>query len=249
MADIIDPESKMIPVGQIPEEEIQQEEAEPELILGKFKNPDEVVTGYAALQQKFGEQGTELSQQRQTNDILLKRVETMESQLATPLNEDEKQAEDYDSQVQAISNAVEEGDLEWGQALVKMSQLGKEEGSKTALSTYKQLNEQQELEANQRQFMTENPDFNELYDSGALDADMTNLQGVHSPVSAYFAYKLKEQQTNLEAQQKIEKIATGDKRTEKVLETPSDSQPNKIGRSPTRLSGFDMKQSMLKAIS
>lgn len=236
-----------MPVGAMPPE-VEEEVVEPEMLLGKFKSQDDLASAYTELEKKFGEQGSDLGNQKQMNSLLTEQLQAREAQAETPATEVEKDAFDFDGQMQQLSDAVEEGDLPIGQALMQASQLSAQNATNTALSKYEELTQQKAVEDAQQRFLQENPDFTELQQTGQLEDIKGQYPGLHDDFSAYYALQAANSKAATEQKEAVQKIAQGDVRTEKVLQKPGSSQVRNIGRTNTKMSDYDIKQSMMAAM-
>lgn len=222
-------------------------EPEPEPILGKFKTQDDLATAYSELEKKFGQQGTDLGAQKQMNTMLMEQARARQAQDNTPATEQEIDTFDYDAQMMDLQNAVEEGELPIEKALVKASNLAAENATRSALSKYQEMTAAQQQQAAQQSFLDNNPDFLELQQTGQLEPIKRALPGMHDDFSAFYAFKAQQVAAAAEEKQNVDRIADGDKRTEKVLQKPGGTAKN-IGRSPTKMSDYDLKQSMLASL-
>lgn len=234
------------------EQQAQEEVMEPEeqeMLLGKFRNPEEMAASYSELEKKLGQQGQEVGTLKQMNQMMLEQMQQYNAQAKTPPTQDEAQAQavDYDSQLKQLSEAVETGDLSIGEALIQANAIAKDQATQQALSEYEKLNQKRSLENTKSQFLKNNPDFTELQKSGALEHVKEELPGLHDDFSAYYALKAQQAQQAVAAKQEVKRISKGDARTEKVLQKPGTPQTRNIGKPQNgRPSDFDIKQSMLK---
>jgi len=241
-----DTRSEVMPAGAMPPE-IQEEVVEPQLYAGKYKSPEDMETAYSALEKKFGEQGNDLGAQKQMNTMLMEQAQARQAQDQTPAKMEEVDTFDYEAQMGTLQAAVEEGELPIEQALVQASNLAAENATRTALSKYQEMNAAQQQQTAQQSFLDSNPDFLELQQTGQLEPIKKALPGMHDDFSAFYALKAQQAATAAEEKQEVNRIAEGDKRTEKVLQKPGGTAKN-IGRSPTKMSDFDLKQSMLSSL-
>jgi hypothetical protein len=239
-------DTKVMPAGAMPPEpEVEEEvEEQPEPILGKFKNPDELATAYTELEKKLGEQGSELGNLKQMNSMMLKQMETRQAQDQTPATEAEKDSFDYDSGMAEIAKGVQEGDLSIEEALAQTANLTAEKATRNALSQYEQMTAKQQQEAAQQKFLEEHPDFVELQQTGKLDQVKKTLPGMHDDFSAYFAFQADQALADAQAKQELEKIAQGDERTDKVLSKPG-AKAKDIGKPKGKLSQAELKKHTL----
>lgn len=234
--------------GEGEPEQQEQAQEQPQKLLGKFNSPDELAASYAELERKLGEQGQEVGTLKQMNQMMLQQLQQTSGQAKTAPTQQEAEAEvvDYDAQLQALSQAVESGDLSIGEAILKSNAIAKEQATRNALQEYEKLNQKRSVEQTKQQFLKQNPDFIELQQGGVLEQVKQELPGLHDDFSAYYAYKAQNAQKAVQAKQETQRIAKGDARTEKVLQKPGTPQTKNLGKPKGRLSDFDIKQSMLK---
>ena len=241
-------EEKVMPAGAMPPEPKPEPEPEPVKYAGKFESPDELASAYSELEKKLGEQGQELGTQRAMNQTLLQQLQQGQGQAKTPPTEPEAEAIDYDAQMQELMNAVEEGDLSIGEALMKSAQLSAQIAERNALSKYEEINNQRTLQQTQQHFLEANPDFLALQQTGALDSVKKQFPGLHDDFSAYYALKADHAAQQAAQKQETARIAQGDVRTEKVLQKPG-TQAKNIGKKQGKMSDHDIKQSMLAQLA
>lgn len=102
----------------------------------------------------------------------------------------------YDTRLAEIQSQVDNGDIDFGQALSLTAQLSAEMGAAQAANEFKgqmQRTKEQEVQA---KFLQDNPDFTELDQSGALDEIMAG-NPMHDKFSAYFELKAKQTETKM----------------------------------------------------
>lgn len=236
-----------MPPEPAPEVETQETENEPDLILGKFKSPDELATSYQELEKRIGEQGNELGSIKQMNSLLLNKLEQRDARDKTPATEAEKDDFDYNARMSELVNGVEAGDIPYDQALAKAADLAAETATRNALSKYQEMTAKQQREAAQQRFLDEHPDFIELMNSGKLDPVKKSLPGIHDDFSAYFAYQAQQATAAAEEQKRIDKIAQGAERTDKVLQKPG-AKAKDIGRPNKKMTASELKAHTLQRL-
>ena len=249
MSEAVEERPEVMPAGAIPPEQKPEPEPEPEKILGKFNAPEEVYSAYSELEKKLGEQGGEVGSLKKMNQMLMEQLQQKEGQAKTPPTDDEVDDFDYDLQMQELTKAVEEGDLDISEALLQSSKLAAEQATRQSLSKYEEMSQQRAIEQTQQQFLQTHPDFMELKQTGQLESVKQTLPGLHDDFSAYYALKAEQAQAAAEQRQETERIATGDVRTDKVLQKPGTPQTKNIGRKQGKMSDYELKQSMLARLS
>lgn len=240
----------VMPAGAMPPEEDVEETTDQdqgeqeELILGKFKSPDEVVPAYQELEKKIGEQGSELSSMKQMNQMLMEQMEKREAQQETPATEEEKDTFNFQESMSQIKEQVENGDISIEDALLQVGNLSSEAATRNAVSKYEEMTAEQQRQAAKEKFFEEHKDFPELQKSGQLEAVKKTLPGMHDDFSAYFALKAQQAQEKAEAQAEVTRIAQGDERTSKVLQKPGNPS-KKPGKPIGKMTKAELKQKTL----
>lgn len=235
----------VMPAGAMPPE---QDTPTPEPILGKFAGPEELVSGYTELEKKLGEQGQEVGSLKKMNQMLMEQLQSNAGKNAVAPTEAEADTFDYQAEIQALSEAVDNGDLTIAEALVKSNDLVAERSTRNAMSKYEELNQKKSIEQTQQRFLDENPDFFELKQTGALEKEKGSLPGLHDDFSAYYAFKARQAQEAVNNKNETDRIASGDERTKKVLATPG-APSTKIGKGPAKLSPGELKQQTLAKLA
>ena len=110
-----------------------------------------------------------------------------------------------------------------------------------------EMTAKQQREAAQQQFLDEHPDFIELMNSGKLDPVKKSLPGIHDDFSAYFAYQAQQATAAAEEQKRIDKIAQGAERTDKVLQKPG-AKAKDIGRPNKKMTASELKAHTLQRL-
>ena len=231
----------VMPAGAAPPEPVFPE---PELILGKFKSPEDLATGYQELERKIGEQGNELGSMKQMNAMILEQMDARQAQDKTPAMEAEKDAFDYEAQMGELVKGVESGEIPYDQAIKLSANLAAESATRKALTQYEQISAKKELEAVKSKFLTDHPDFIDLQKSGQLESVKKALPGMHDDFSAYFALQAANAKAAAAAKSELDRIAGGDKRTAMVLNKPG-AKANEIGKPQVKLSSAQLKAQTL----
>lgn len=240
----------VMPAGSMPPEQVADPAPEPdELLLGKFAGTEELTAGYSELEKKLGEQGTEVGSLKKMNQMLVDQLQTKSGQEAVAGAETETDDFDYDGQIKILAQAVKDGELPIDEALLKSNELTAEKATRAAMSQYEQLTQKRDMENTQKQFLDSNPDFLELKQTGALEAEKKTLPGLHDDFSAYYSLKAKDATAQAEAKKETDRIAEGDERTRKVLQTPSSQSTKQIGKGPARLSPGDLKRQTMSKLA
>jgi hypothetical protein len=180
-----EPTQESIP-GQATQEAIDQA-AKEQLILGKFKSPEDVVPAYQALEQDHGRLGSEVGMLRKQNEALL-NVLNRSAQPPSSAAPQQPAVTDYDKLLVETTNAVEAGDLSIGEGLRKVAELTAAKTAQMAKDTYMKLDSDRAAQTFFQKFQQDHPDFQEALQSGALDT-IKSQNPIHDNVSAYFEWK------------------------------------------------------------
>jgi len=266
---------KIMPVGSMPPEEkitpgeetpgqapIEKSEGsapteEPKLYAGKYKTPEEIEAAYTGLEKKLGEQGSRLGQAEKDKDFLMSQIEQTKASTGGKAPEEVASLND---QLEEIQSKVEEGDLTINEGLMQSVRLSSKIASDTAIKSVQQQQQQQAVESSQRSFLSEHPDFYEMQQAGVLDQAKSQLPGLHDDFSAYWAVKAQQDEQTMQTavaaakeegiaagKAEMQKIASGDTRTGKVLQKPG-GQAKEIGRRNSPYTENQMKESGLAAL-
>jgi len=229
-------------IPEAPEEtEVETEEVvEAEPILGKFKSQEELAAAYQALEKKIGEQGNELGSTKQMNAMMLEQFKALQAQNQTPAKEVEKDAFNFDAQMEELRAGVESGDISFEKALVLSANLASERATRDAMAKFDELSASKQRAAAKEKFLTDNPDFIDLQKTGKLDAVKKQLPGMHDDFSAYYAYKAEEAASAARNLQETKRIAAGDENTAKVLNKPG-TKSNNIGKPTAKITPAELK--------
>lgn len=240
-------EQKIMPSGAMPPKEDEQQQAEagqgaaaeagtgdqsggekaPELILGKFKTPDEVAKAYQELESAHGRQSSEVGDLRKQNDLLLQAVAggkgTQQQQV--PNQQQQSVEPDYDAQMAAIQKQLDEGDISVTEALKAAAEISAQKGAQLASTKIMTAQKQEKIQAVQKDFLDQNPDYAQFVNSPDLQAYMAK-NPLHDQFSAYFAWKADQNAAAVETAKKtgfeegksaVEKLAQGSEAARNVI--------------------------------
>jgi hypothetical protein len=246
-----EPDEAQLPDGEEEAEPVEtQEQAEQELLLGKFKSSDELANAYKELENKFGSQGSEVGNLRKQNEQLMQFLSSQQAQQGQPAGAKEN---DWDSQLGAIKSAVESGDMDISEALTKTAEITAAKAAGLFESKIQEYDKNKQAEEMQKQFLTKHPDFGQLNQQGVLDQYIAD-NPVLDRISAYYAYKA--DTASQEAQRKFEEgksegqkfAATADGQR-KVLSKPGTSGRSAVsGRRAGPVSESDLVAKQLAAL-
>jgi len=225
------------------------------LFAGKYKSPEELETAYQNAEKALGERSTEIGETRKVisalarqNEILAQTMASARTTQAAPERTvDPQQA--YDAAVDNIQKRLDAGEIDYGQAFKEATRLNAEQASRVAVTQAQGIVENMRREQNSAsiysKFVSENPDFEQLRDSGALQP-IIQSNPMHDPVSAYYVYKSMETLSAKEAAAKeayergraeAAAIAKGTEQTKAVLAQPGTTvrevNPQKPNKMPT----------------
>ncbi|MCK5581915.1 MAG: hypothetical protein KAJ18_11660 [Candidatus Omnitrophica bacterium] len=192
---------------------------------GKFNTLEELEEGFANSQKLNGKQGQELGDARKQVDTLTKQFEKKAEPTET--------VDTFDNQIAEINKQVEDGDLSYTEGLAKMAVVTTERATGDAIKGVQEFQTQQQADTSKAAFLSNNPEFEQLQASGALNEIKNTLPGLHDDFSAFHAYQAGQAIVDVdtkiatakaegieEGKAEMAKIATGDTNTQKVLSTP-----------------------------
>jgi hypothetical protein len=243
------------PEGQAPAGESKA--AQDELILGKFKNVDDLAKSYQELESFRGRQSSELGDLRKQNDLLAKNLELLQQNMQAPKGKEESKpaAPDWDQQLADIQRQVDSGEIDISQALRMTSEITTSRALSLAEQKYQQYDQQKQARSIQQKFMEEHPDFNTFLQSPERQA-LRQSNPLHDDFSAYWNWKAvqNEQSAKTAAEEaynrgksEIEKVAQGAQAAGRVMQTPGSGVRN--ANPPAKpMSDYDIKQSMAAAL-
>lgn len=166
----------------------------------------------ANLEKVLGKQGKELGDLRKQN---------------TQSTQQKEEPKDYDALEADIVDKLDAGELDLKSALRQMNQLASERGAMQATA---QFAEEQNKERSQKaisQFKQENPDFDDVLESGALDG-IIEKNPLHDEFSAYQEYKRNELQKDLES--KLEQARNEGRETGMKIANESENPGKVLGK-------------------
>ena len=202
---------------------------------------------YKQLEQKLGQQGSELGTLRQQNQELQQALQQMQQQPQS--EEGQQQANDLQTQLQGIRKQLDDGDLSPEEAMFQTAQVTSEMARMEAdqIADQKLRKFQQDAEADKvlSRFHEQHPDFEELRQTGTLEEVKKQLPGLHDDFSAYYAHKAETSANEAyeRGKKEMEKLAQGDAAAGKVLSKPGQTIRQKNQQPLT--SDKDVKQSMM----
>jgi len=200
-------------------------------IFGKFKTPEELGKAYTDLENRFGTQGKELGSLRKSNALLADELTKHKSaaEKATAKKEPET---DYEAKLNDIYTQLEGGEISVLEAIKQSNALTAEmtmaQSMTMANKRTQELLSDKDAEAAEKQFLKDNPDYEELVASGKLQPFIDANPLLVDETIAYFQYKAEERFEAGKAE--AERIAKGTENADKVLKTPG----SQIQRTPTR---------------
>ena len=217
------------------------------LFAGKYDTPEKLAEAYESSQAKIGEQGSELDKLRKQNEFLSEQLKRF-APSDTPQEgnrdtvDDSAPAEDLASDLAAIQQMLNEGEIDMGEAIALSSHITEQRtlsGVDSLVSDrINQALRAKDTETLQGQFMKANPDFTEAMRSGEIQAIMSE-DPLHDPFSAFHELKARrlaasQEQAVKEAYEKgrLETLAKGAAGTEKVLQQPGAGPPPEVKPTP-----------------
>jgi small-conductance mechanosensitive channel len=204
---------------------------------------------YKQLEKKLGEQGNELGTMRQQNQELQQALQQMQ-QTQTP--EGQEQAQDLQTRLQDIRKQLDDGDLSPDEAMFAtanvVAQMSRMEAEQIAEQRLQKFQQNSQAEQILNQFHRDNPDFEELRQTGTLEEVKKQLPGLHDDFSAYYAYKAQvaADEGYKRGKEEMEKLASGDAAAGKVLSKPGQTIRQKNQKPLT--SPKDIQNSMLERL-
>lgn len=192
---------------------------------GKFNSSADMEKGYLELQNKLSAQGAELGEVRKYAQAIAEQAQQQSQQSAQAPAEP---ATDYEQMLADISRAVDDGDMEPGEAILKSNaitaQMVQGQAQQQINGVLDQATQQFESTLADRdqqsmvdKFNEQNPDFQQLLESGALEP-FKQANPMHDDFSAYYAAKADAAFSQGQAEQA--KIKAGSEDAGKVLSEP-----------------------------
>lgn len=234
----------MIPVGsEVPaqdagqtsnneavEETVETEETEAPVEEEEEKpnEAEELRKQVSNLEKVLGRQGKELG------DLKKQKSQT-----------EEEPPKDYDALEADIVDKLDAGDIDLKSALRQMNKLATERGAQIATQNFQEEQKKQTSAQMVNQFKQNNPDFEEVLESGALDQIIQD-NPLHDDFSAYHAYKLNQTQSDYE--QKLQAAKEEGKNEGMKLASESSNASKVLGKRGDALrSQQNSKQPMNRA--
>jgi len=251
--------------AEAPIEEVAQDEtpaevateapAEEALLAGKFKNVADLEKSYAELSSKIGEQGNRLGKAEEERSLLLRQLDSLQTQ-SQVAPQDEDKAAGFEEQLGQIAQQVEDGDLSIGEGMRQTAKISALIAQNETVKGIKQEQDQNAFNQSKQNFADANPDFFEMQQAGVLEAAKGKLPGFHDDVSAFYALKTEQALASVEAARaegialgkaEMAKIAGGDSNTAKVLQSGGKSAES-IGRKAGPMKPNEVRESGLAAL-
>lgn len=246
----------LIPAGQPLEEpneasDVTPEPTEERVFADKFKSADDLESAYVDLNSKLGSQGSELSELRAQNELLQKQVSEFGTQ--QPAETTTPASPDYDKQLADLTKQYDNADLTTAQYQQGVRDITRQQVLDEVRPQIDEVTNSLKGEFEQRlqerdqakvidQFHKENPDFQQLIDSGELDK-IKSASPLHDDLSAYYAYKA--EQAAKEGELRAAKIEEG-KEPAKATLADAGSQASQKPNKP-KLTGRALEESMVQS--
>jgi len=208
-----------------PEAVPAEENTDPRVYAGTFKDPDALEKGYGELSGRFDIQGNELGTMRTENETL--RVALAEAQkpvesAVTP------EPTDFQGMQSALAKQYEDGDIDFptyakesnaltAQAVQEQAQVQLDQTLSKANDQFSQTLQERDDQVTVDKFHSQYPDFAEKQASGALQATR-EANPMFDDMTAYFALTAQEAKEAGKAEQA--KLESGSLEAGKVLADP-----------------------------
>jgi hypothetical protein len=198
-------------------------------ILGKFKSPEELAKAYAELEKDHGRIGSELGNTRKQNELLMNHLNAqLQNQGQAGNAGAQPQLTDFDTEIANTTQMVEAGDLSVGEGMKKVAELTAAKVASMSQQQFAEYDKKRSAETVLQQFRRDNPEFDQVLASGALEP-FKQANPMHDNLSAF--YEWKGQQAITAAEQKVKEayekgkaetaaLAAGADGTRKVLTKP-----------------------------
>jgi hypothetical protein len=197
----------------------------------EYNSLEDLAKDHQNLQDLYGKHTDEVGTLRGANKVLTEQIADAKK-VAKESAANEPPPTDYEGQLTAIYKQMNDGDITVEAGMQQSNALTAE---MTAAKITEQTNahlqdtlQKRDAEAEQKNFLKNNPDFKELQASGAFEKIKNGPGGgMHDDFSAYYALKAAEGVEK--GKRDAAKIAAGDDLTKTVLTKPGDSikQTNK----------------------
>jgi hypothetical protein len=221
-------DEKVVPADKpIDKEPEKAPEKEPELLLGKYKTPEELAEAHKSLEKKMGEQSDELGSLRKGYDNLLGQIESFQSKEAQAAEAATKEqpATDYEAQLAGIYDAFQKGEITVEDALrqsneytAKMTAENVLQQSQAALTEEFQKRDVEDARGKLHQ---KYPDMKETMESRKeeIDAIIAENPTFFDPFAAYMELKLRDSADLV-------------KRAEEIAAKGTEEGPDKVIKEP-----------------
>ncbi len=160
------------------------------------------------------------------NKDLEKSLQEMQGQMQAMAKQASPGGEssDLEAQFAEVSRKLEDGDISMSEALAKQRELIEASSSQRIDSIMQEQQRQAEAARIQEKFLADNPDFEELKNSGDLEA-IVQTNPLHDMLSAYYAHKAEQVQKESEKQVK-DAVSKAVKETEERMRKEFQSKRN-----------------------
>ena len=235
---------------------IEDAPVEEALLAGKFKNVGDLEKSYSELSKKIGDQGNRLGEAEREKSFLLTQLEGLQTQ-NQEAPADQGKANDFDEQLSAISQQVEDGDLSIGEGMRQTARISALIAQNETVKGIKQERDAEEIDRSKQIFSESNPDFFEMQQAGVLDEVKGKLPGFHDDISAFYALKAEQSQSMVDTARaegfeagkaEMAKIAGGDSNTQKVLQSGGKGA-EQIGKKTGPMKPNEIRASGLAALN
>jgi hypothetical protein len=192
--------------------------AQEQLLLGKFKSPDELAKAYSELEQRFGKQSGEVGELRRQQQILFGQLEGGKGQQGGQAKATAPAQPDFDAQLADIQAKVDEGEISIAEALKLSSEVSANKAAILATQQMQQYQQQQQAQQVQTQWLEQNPDYTQFVGSPEHAAIM-KANPLHDDFSAYYAWKAEQAaaQAYEKGKAEVQSLAQGAEAGRKVL--------------------------------
>lgn len=246
--------------GETPavETPVVEQKTDPQPILGKYKSVDELINAHQELEKALGKQGAELGDLRKQNELYGKALEMVKP----PATQEQRPTEtnrDFASELSAIQQKVDSGEMTSGEGLLYAAQIATDKAKADARQEYQRFDSERQTKTAEQQFLEKNPDFEQVLNSGALNQYFKD-NPLHNNLSAYLQYQMdqrlaaanaeKEEATKAafeKGKSEVQKLAEGSKVAETVISKPGSEMRNE---KPTKtLDERELRAGMLNRLN
>ena len=214
----------------------------------EYDDPGKLAEDHLNLSKKFGEQGNELGSLRAQNQAMADQLAQMQERLTAVDSGGGDEVQALQAELEALEAAVAEGDITMAEAIRKSSTISAQIATKEAVAeanrTFQQTLQERDARETQRQFLKNNPDFEQLRNNGTLQ-QIRAENPMHDDFSAYYAYQAMNAYEKGKAEQAA--LAAGGKETDTVLTGGGEGIRHTVKPSKP-LSESEHKASMMEAL-